>query len=190
MLAWCSSVACDMLSCLSPALVFVLPPSKGPGLQAVFLSPCLLQIYSAKNWWHPPPLPTLCSPFPLPVFRITLTTLGCTMYLRSLHNEFVVWFPHWNVRSLKVRLSDCFVCVSPATGIVPVKGAIKGLQESLGADWGWKHQPVPLWGALSFLGTRGEESDEPDQYSLNKKSQQQSGLRVSAFYRGLQGPAS
>ena len=37
----------------------------------------------------------------------------------------VVWLPRRNVRSLRVRLSVCFVRVSPATAIVLAKGKVK-----------------------------------------------------------------
>lgn len=69
------------------------------------------------------------------------------------HSVFVVQLPHWNARSLRVRIFVCFVWISPATGILLAKDPIKCQHESLGL----RVQTIShgsTRGVLSFLGAR------------------------------------
>lgn len=97
---WC------FLMCSSPfPLVCCSPPSSNvPCHQAVFLPITPLNLLCEENMTPPLPFPTPSAPLSCSVFLIPLTSLGCTTHFICLHDMFVIWLTHWNVRSLRVRI--------------------------------------------------------------------------------------
>lgn len=96
---------------------------------------------------------------PHPLYPVPASFFHHTYYFRMYnihscsHNICFVQLPHWNARSLRVRIFVCFVWISPATGILLAKGPIKCQHESLGL----RAQTIShgsTRGVLSFLGVR------------------------------------